>query len=127
MMADLQFIVPFAWEVEARAKAASAVAVDGTQNANGTTTNLFAYMNKYANPRWFPPEVWFHRAFHDLDHSYVFRDSTRPDYKFDAEDERIERHLNEFIANFVKTGLVFPVTGKLVNGERWSTRKNGQR
>jgi hypothetical protein len=108
-MADLQFIVPFVWEVEARAKAATAAAINGTQNANATTptTMLFAYMNKYANARWFPPEVWLHRPFHDSDHPYVFRNPAPDDYKFDAEDEQIEGHLNEFMANFVKTGLVF--------------------
>ncbi|KAL3119871.1 hypothetical protein niasHT_006999 [Heterodera trifolii] len=89
-LADVQFLVPFLWELREK------VANDWP---------LFVYVNKYINgreiPQDFPPEL--HKSFHDSDHKYVLR-HPYSSYQFDANDLIMEQQMGQMIANFARNG-----------------------
>ncbi|KAL3082701.1 hypothetical protein niasHS_010503 [Heterodera schachtii] len=89
-LADVQFLVPFLWELREK------VANDWP---------VFVYVNKYINgreiPQDFPPEL--HKSFHDSDHKYVLR-HPYSSYQFDANDLIMEQRMGQMIANFVRNG-----------------------
>uniref|UniRef100_A0A914I054 Carboxylesterase type B domain-containing protein n=1 Tax=Globodera rostochiensis TaxID=31243 RepID=A0A914I054_GLORO len=89
-LADVQFLVPFLWEVREKVS---------------TGWPLFLYVNKYINakeiPKDFPPELC--KSFHDSDHKYVLR-HPYSSYEFDGNDLAMERLMTLLFANFVRNG-----------------------
>uniref|UniRef100_A0A183CH80 COesterase domain-containing protein n=1 Tax=Globodera pallida TaxID=36090 RepID=A0A183CH80_GLOPA len=87
---DVQFLVPFLWEVREKVS---------------TGWPLFLYVNKYINareiPKDFPPELC--KSFHDSDHKYVLR-HPYSSYEFDGNDLAMERLMTLLFANFVRNG-----------------------